>query len=209
MSAHLSVQLLRPSSCRQSCSSHTSPLCLLAPLQFISHMATQPRLTATLRTRLRILVFVTLTHAQGSTPFTHTCPPASPLAWKAISCSHSAVFCRMWLPCNYHRMLGAAMAQHTDTINIICTQQAAPSFHLLHPNLPPSPDTCCLALCTCIQCCHKFPLRVANSPAGFPHLSVLMDSTLDRDLGDVGANLRACYRQFLSFSLCLCFISRS
>lgn len=56
-------------------------------------------------------------------------------------------------------------------------------------------------------CCHNFPLFVANSPGRFPHFPALMDTAPGWGLGDRGANLRACYRQFLPFSLCLCLIS--
>lgn len=70
-------------------------------------------------------------------------------------------YCR--LPRNYHQMLGAAMAQHADTVNIICTQQTAPPSHLLHPNLPPPPDTCCLALCTCIHRHSSVPPQVSTA----------------------------------------------
>lgn len=148
--------------------------------------------------------------SQGSTAFTHTCPPASPLAWKAISCLHGAVpcpVCALMLE-DPRQLLSDAQSGSALSMNTLCTQQTAPHFHLLPPNPPPPPGICCLAFCTSIQCCHKLPLPVANSPARFPHLSVVMDSTLDQDLGDVGANLRACYRQFLSFSLCLCSVSR-
>lgn len=142
-----------PGSCEQAAAASPAPPAGLlrppAPLQLISHMDSQRQLTATPRTPLHILVFVTLMHSQGSAPFTHTCPPTYPLAWKTISCSHSAVFwrtCARGLPGNYHQMLGAAMARHTDTTTVISTQQTAPPFHLLHPHLPPSPDTRLLAL---------------------------------------------------------------
>lgn len=46
-----------------------------------------------------------------------------------------------------------------------------------------------------------------TAQADFHTSQALMDTAPGWGWGDRGANLRACYRQFLSFSLCLCLIS--
>lgn len=72
-----------------------------------------------------------------------------------------------------------------------CTQLLAPAW----PLAPAS-----VLLQGFAACC--------SQPGGFQHLSVLKDGVPAGELGVAGVNLRACYRRFLSFSLCLCFISR-
>lgn len=75
-----------------------------------------------------------------------------PLAWKAISCSWSAVFCRTHAcrrPCNYHQTLGTAMAWHRDNQQHYRHTANCSPLPLSAPKPTPSPGSCCLALCPC------------------------------------------------------------
>lgn len=156
MWAHLSAWLLRASSCRQSRSSCGSPVPACSAAVYFTH-GHPARLTAARHARLQYPGLCHTDELSGlysiHTHLPSGIPPGLGRQFHAhivlfsVLCVHA--YCR--LPCNYHRMLGAAMAQQTDAINVIHTQQTAPCFHLLHPNLPPSPDTCCLALQTCID----------------------------------------------------------
>lgn len=154
-------------------------------------------------------------HSQDSAPFTHACPPASSpglegnfMLMECCFLSYARMQAPMQLPSDARNSNGSAhryQQHYRHTANCSPLPLSAPNLpHPLAaaawPFAPAPTDT--------VQRCHKFPPRIANSPAGFQHLSALTDSTPHRALGDVGANLRACYRQFLSFSLCLCFISR-
>lgn len=90
---------------------------------------------------------------------------------------------------------------HTRTPASSRQQPAPPSrccTQLLAPAWPLAPAS--VLLQGFAACC--------SQPGGFQHLSVLKDGVPAGELGVAGVNLRACYRRFLSFSLCLCFISR-